>query len=114
MIVDAAHYIDGRRFELPDPWEALNDEGFTWIGLFEPDPTEFDGIHQVLALHELAIEDATDANQRPKVEIYGDSMFLAMRTAGTDATTNEITFGELQIFVDAKSIVVVRHGANRM
>jgi len=110
MIVDAAHYIDGQRVELPDPWEAQHDQGFTWIGLFEPDPTEFDGIHQVLGLHELAVEDATDANQRPKLEIYGDSMFLAMRTAGTDATTNEITFGELQIFVDAHSIVVVRHG----
>jgi len=110
MIVDAAHYIRGRRVELPDTWEAPHEQGFTWIGLFEPNPAEFDGIRQSLGLHELAVEDATDANQRPKLEIYGDSMFIAMRTASTDPNTDEMAFGELQIFIAAKSIVVVRHG----
>ncbi len=110
MIVDAAHYVDGRRLELPEPWKVSHGEGFTWIGLFEPDPEEFDGIHQVFGLHELAVEDATDANQRPKLEVYGDSIFIAARTAALGPDNGEVALGELQIFVAADSIVVVRHG----
>ncbi len=110
MIVDSAHYVDGRRFEMSEPWKSPRDTGFTWIGLFEPDPEEFDSISEILDLHELAIEDATDANQRPKLEIYGDSLFIAVRTAMPDADNGGIEFGELQIFVSADSVVVVRHG----
>jgi magnesium transporter len=109
-IVDAAHYARGRRLELGADWSPPVEEGFSWIGLFEPDPEEFDGIRQALGLHELAVEDATDANQRPKLEVYGDSLFVAVRTAAMRPNTDELVFGELQLFVAARSVVVVRHG----
>jgi magnesium transporter len=115
MIVDAAHYVDGHRLEPFEPGQPPRKDGFTWIGLYEPDPEEFDDIRESLDLHELAVEDATIANQRPKLEAYGDSMFIAARTAGLGHDDGEIVLGELQIFVAATSIVVVRHGdANKL
>ncbi len=111
MIVDAARYIDGRRTDRSEPWATPpGDGGFTWIGLFEPDPDEFQGIREALGLHELAIEDATDADQRPKLEVYGESLFIAVRTAALHPGSSRVVTGELQIFVAADSIVVVRHG----
>lgn len=112
MIVDSARYVDGRRIDIGDlRVPHRGGAGFAWIGLYEPTPDEFEGIRHDLGLHELAVEDATDADQRPKLEVYGDSLFVAVRTVALHPESGAMLRGELQIFVAADSIVVVRHGA---
>ena len=86
MIVDCAVYEDGRRRagELPleDACEAARPRGrFVWIGLHEPTEDEFDSVRREFDLHELAVEDAIKAHQRPKLEVYGDSLFVVLKTA---------------------------------
>src|SRR5687768_17852990 len=86
MIVDCAVYEGGRRRDgaLPvhEAMEACREPGaFTWIGLYEPTEEEFDSIRREFALHELAVEDAIHAHQRPKLEVYGDMVFIVLKTA---------------------------------
>jgi magnesium transporter len=112
VIVDAARYVDGVRVDERATDEASDGVGggFSWIGLLEPDQDDFDSIHHLAGMHELAIEDATDANQRPKLDIYGDAMFVTMKTAGLHTDTGGIAFGELHVHVTGESIIVARHG----
>ncbi|HEX5352459.1 MAG TPA: magnesium and cobalt transport protein CorA [Rhodanobacteraceae bacterium] len=86
-------------------------QGFVWVGLVEPDEPLLEKLQSEFGLHELAIEDAHTAHQRPKIEPYGDSLFIVAQTAQT--TEGNITFGETHIFVGKRYLVSVRHGASQ-
>ncbi|MGP3925719.1 magnesium and cobalt transport protein CorA [Streptomyces sp. 8N616] len=116
VIVDCAIYRNGRRTEGPaDVSEALAEvratgEGFLWIGLHEPTEGEFDLVTSEFGLHPLAVEDALKAHQRPKLEVYDDSLFLVLKPVLYDGTTGTVTTGELMLFVGDSFVVTVRHG----
>jgi magnesium transporter len=115
MIVDSAIYEQGRRraeqVVLEDTYEQCRQEGvFAWIGLHEPSEPEFDSVRREFDLHELAVEDAIKAHQRPKLELYGDSLFLVLKTARWLGPDETIEFGEILLFVGDGFIVSVRHG----
>src|SRR5215218_6961385 len=85
-VVDCAVYVDGRR--LPGHWrhtDALAEvrrrgRGFVWIGLKDPDEQQINGVAQTFGLHELAVEDAVQGHQRPKLELYDDTVFMVLKT----------------------------------
>ena len=81
-----------------------------WIGLHEPTPDEFEAVRLEFALHELAVEDAIAAHQRPKLEVYDDDLFVVLKTARYDDRSETVEFAELQLFVGASYVVSVRHG----
>jgi magnesium transporter len=115
MIVDCAVYEEGRRRpgDLPivDAYEASSrEDAFVWIGLLEPTEEEFDSVRREFSLHELAVEDAITAHQRPKLEVYGDSLFVVLKTARYVQSEQAVEFGEILIFVGAGFIITVRHG----
>jgi len=115
MIVDCAVYQDGKRHPQIDSVEEAANEiresgGFVWIGLHEPSPAEFDEVRAQFDLHELAVEDALIARQRPKLEIYDDAVFVVLKTARYDEAEEEIEFGDILLFLGENFVVVVRHG----
>jgi magnesium transporter len=115
MIVDCAVYDKGRRrpglLDVDDAFESLRgDDSFVWIGLHEPTSREFDQVTAELELHPLAVEDAINAHQRPKLERYGDSLFLVVKSAQYVDEREAIEFAEIQIFVGRRFLVTVRHG----
>lgn len=89
---------------------AVDDGSFVWIGLFEPDRAVLATLQAEFALHDLAIEDAGKAHQRPKIEAYGDSLFIVANTA--QAIDERIAYGETHVFLGARYLVTVRHGAS--
>ena len=116
MIVDIALYEAGCRVEAGQDISDLvararETDGFVWIGLAEPDQAEFDLVVGELNFHPLAVEDAINANQRPKIEDYEGLTFFVMKTVFFDQAQQEITTGELLCFIDKHFIVIVRHGA---
>ena len=115
MIVDHAVYEHGRRraepVALEDTYEQCRREGvFAWIGLYEPTEEEFESVRREFDLHELAVEDAIKAHQRPKLEFYGDSLFVVLKTARWIDAEETIEFGEILVFVGDGFIISVRHG----
>ena len=115
MIVDCAVYEGGRRRDgaLPvhEAMEACREPGaFTWIGLYEPTEEEFDSIRREFDLHELAVEDAIHAHQRPKLEVYGDMVFIVLKTARYIDPEEVVRLGEILIFLGHDYIITVRHG----
>src|SRR5690606_23675067 len=84
--------------------------GFAWIGLYEPQQEILDRLQQALGLHPLAEEDAGKAHQRPKVEAYGDTLFVAAHTAQMEGT--RIAYGETHAFLGCRFLLTVRHGAS--
>jgi magnesium transporter len=115
VIVDCAIYDKGIRrpgtVDLDIALESAGDPGaFVWIGVFEPTHDEFEAVAKEFDLHELAVEDAIRAHQRPKLEVYGDSLFCVLKTARYLDETETVEFGELQIFVGSSFVVSVRHG----
>jgi len=115
VIVDCAIYRDGHRHAVHgDISEALEDarstDGFIWIGLHEPEQAEFARVTTEFGLHPLAVEDAVKAHQRPKLEAYGDTLFLVLRTLRYVDHTSDIESGELMLFVGDTFVVSVRHG----
>ena len=116
MIVDCAIYTDGRRTEGPADFSDALDEArrvgdsFLWIGLHEPTPSEFDLVTAEFGLHPLAVEDAVKAHQRPKLEMYDDSLFLVLKTLHYFDDTSLVETGELMLFIGDSFIVTVRHG----
>ena len=116
MIVDCAVYQDGRRREgelaLEDAYDAAGDpNAFVWIGLFEPTVEEFDAVRREFELHELAVEDAIDAHQRPKLEVYGNSLFLVLKTARWDDDLYvDLLRRQTLVFVSDEFLITVRHG----
>ena len=104
MIVDCAVYEDGCRrdgqLDLDQAFEAAQAENaFVWIGLYEPSEEEFAAVAREFELHPLAVEDAIHAHQRPKVESYGDTLFLVLKTARYVDPTEVITLGDIMLFV---------------
>jgi magnesium transporter len=115
MLIDAAWYKNGIRQESGKNYKGLLDKahsegGFVWIGLAEPSDSEFKEIADIFKLHPLAVEDAVNAQQRPKLEDFGDQNFLVVKTVFFTDITNDITTGELMLFVGSHFIVIVRHG----
>jgi magnesium transporter len=115
VIIDCAVYEDGCRRAGDLPLAAAGDAArrdgaFVWIGVYEPSEEEFDALRREFALHELAVEDAVDAHQRPKVELYGDTLFLVLKTVRYVNALEVIESGEIQMFVNRDFVVTVRHG----
>ncbi len=115
-IINCAAYSQGRRkadVDLNDVHEVLkeNNSQFVWIGLHEPSEEILEQVQREFNLHDLAVEDAHKAHQRPKVEMYGDSIFVVLRTAQVNRE-HHIEFGETHFFVGANYIVSVRHGSS--
>ncbi|WP_205508876.1 magnesium/cobalt transporter CorA [Longitalea arenae] len=114
-IVNCAAYAGGHRVadvELKDIHEILKDNNqFVWIGLYEPSEELLAQVQDEFGLHDLAVEDAHRAHQRPKIELYGDSLFIVLRTVQM-VSHGPIHFGETHFFVGSNFIVVVRHGSS--
>ncbi|MET7418089.1 magnesium and cobalt transport protein CorA [Dactylosporangium sp. NPDC005555] len=121
-IVDCALYVDGVR--QPGSWhyaEALaaarrHRHGFVWVGLKEPGAGEMAAIAETFQLHELAVEDAVNSSQRPKVERYSDMTFMTMRTARyvehdeLTESSEVVETGDVLMFIGEHFIITVRHG----
>jgi magnesium transporter len=116
-IVDCAHYADGvRQHEGPLSIEqaasaARGDGEFVWLGLVDPSDEEMEEVARAFDLHELAVEDAEHAHQRPKLEDYGNSYFAVLRPARYDDAKEEVEFGEIHLFLGPGYVIAVRHGA---
>ncbi|MGW0122195.1 magnesium/cobalt transporter CorA [Streptomyces sp. NPDC003327] len=116
MIVDSAIYRDGRRTGGPaDLSQALEEaraagDAFLWVGLHEPTPAEFDHVTSEFALHPLAVEDALKAHQRPKLEVYDDSLFVVLKPVLYEPESDRVSSGELMLFMGDSFVVTVRHG----
>jgi magnesium transporter len=115
VIVDCAAYADGKRREgklsLERAGETAGEPGtFVWLGVVEPTEAEFEAIGAEFGLHELAIEDAVRAHQRPKVEEYGETIHVVLKTARYVDPEEVIEVGEVSVFVAAGFIITVRHG----
>lgn len=113
-IVNCVAYKNGHRtanIPLNNVHEVLEDtRQFVWIGLHEPSQEVMQRVQQEFNLHDLAVEDAQKAHQRPKLELYGETVFLILRTAQKTGHSN-IEFGETHFFVGRNFIVVIRHGS---
>ncbi|MEQ1756996.1 MAG: magnesium/cobalt transporter CorA [Vicinamibacterales bacterium] len=114
-VIDCAAYIGGRRVAdlgIDQIRGALTrSDQFVWLGLYEPDRAILREIQQQFQLHDLAIEDAYDAHQRPKLELYEDSLFVVLRTAQVIRTPKHIEFGETHLFIGSNYVITVRHGS---
>jgi magnesium transporter len=115
MILDCAVYREGRRDDEDlSLHEAVNagraPDAFVWIGLYEPTEDEFDSIRREFDLHELAVEDAIYAHQRPKLEVYGEMVFIVLKTARYIDPEEVVRLGEILIFLGSDFIITVRHG----
>lgn len=116
MVANCAAYgADGRKIRditLDEISDFLaRPDGFVWVGLVEPDEACLERLQDEFGLHELAIEDAHNAHQRPKIEPYGDSLFIVIQTA--QMTEGNIAFGETHIFLGKRYLLTVRHGASQ-
>ncbi|ASO18561.1 magnesium transporter [Actinoalloteichus hoggarensis] len=123
-VVDCAVYVDGRR--LPGRWthaEAVDEvrsrrAGFVWIGLHEPTEDDIKGVAETFDLHELAVEDAVHAHQRPKLERYDDTLFMVLKTVRylpertAEQTGEVVAGGEMMVFLGRDFVVTVRHGSH--
>ena len=114
VIVDNAIYVDGRRTVEPDTlretYEAVREwRGVAWIGLYRPTREEFSSVSEEFGLHGLAVEDATEAHQRPKLERYGGTVFVVLKPARYLDEEERVEFGEIHVFVGEDFVVTVRH-----
>jgi magnesium transporter len=121
-VVNCVTYRDGvrtpARGDLVDTVQRVrkNREGFVWLGLHEPTDQEFAGIAELFDLHPLAVEDAIEAHQRPKLERYGETLFAVFKTVcyveheELTATSEVVNTGEIMLFVGADFVITVRHG----
>jgi magnesium transporter len=113
-VVACVAYAAGRRVgdvAIEDISEVLKQpDRFVWIGLVEPDQELLRIVQEEFGLHDLAIEDAHRAHQRPKLEVYDGSLFVVLHTVSVAAETKQLDFGETHLFVGPRYIVSVRHG----
>ncbi|MBD0023310.1 magnesium transporter [Gordonia pseudamarae] len=121
-VVDCAVYVDGTRtpgyISYTDALHQVRETGtgFVWLGLHEPDATQMQNVGELFGLHELVIEDAIHAHQRPKLEVYDDVRFLVLRTVkyveheSIDHASEVVETGEIMIFTGPDFVVTVRHG----
>jgi magnesium transporter len=116
MIIDCAHYLDGRRHgagavPLEEAAARCGQGGFVWLGLFEPADEELAQVRDTFGLHELAVEDAQNFHMRPKVELYDqDVRLVILRTARYDDEAEEVEFGEISVFLAPTFVITVRQG----
>ena len=117
MILDCAHYRDGRRQDtgaipLEEAAARCSQGGFVWLGLFEPQPEELDELRASFGLHELAVEDVKSYHLRPKFESFeeGDVSSSILRTARYDDEREEVEFGEISVFLGPTFVITVRQG----
>ncbi|MGW0767149.1 magnesium and cobalt transport protein CorA [Streptomyces sp. NPDC002676] len=116
-VVQAALYRDGVRVAAPatlaETYRELREHpaGMAWIGLARPTADELLSLAAEFDLHPLAVEDAMEAHQRPKLERYGDTLFVVLRAARYLDAPEEVEFGELHVFVGPDFVITVRHGA---
>lgn len=114
-VVNCVAYSKGKRIanlELKGINHVLQqDDHFVWIGLHEPTETVLSEVQQQFCLHDLAVEDAHNAHQRPKIETYDHTLFIVLRTAQMNEK-HHIDFGETHFFVGANFLVTVRHGSS--
>lgn len=98
--------------DLSDELDRLREavQGFIWIGLKDPTDAEFALVNEELKLHPLAVEDAVKGNQRPKLDVYDDTMFLSLKTLRYIDATSDVETGEVMIFVGDRFVVTVRRG----
>ncbi len=115
-VINCAAYAEGRNvgnIELKEIKAKLNEpDHFIWIGLHEPGEEVLELVQREFDLHDLAVEDAHNAHQRPKIESYGDTLFIVLRTARMNVDQHHIDFGETHFFVGVNFIVTVRHGSS--
>lgn len=113
-IVNCVAYRNGVRldpFPIDDISEVIQQpDVFVWIGLHEPDDALLDKMQEEFGLHELAMEDARAAHQRPKLETYGESLFIVAKTA--TLVDNKIVFGETHLFAGKNYLITLRHGGS--
>ena len=121
-VVDCAIYIDGvrqpGRISYTDALATVRESGrgFVWLGLHSPDDEQMTGVGEAFGLHELVVEDAVHAHQRPKLEVYDDTQFLVLRTVkyveheSMEQASEVVETGEIMIFAGADFVVTVRHG----
>ncbi|OQR63302.1 magnesium transporter CorA [Streptomyces maremycinicus] len=121
-VVNCVAYRDGVRAprggDLVDTVERVRKQGhgFVWLGLHEPTNDEFAGIAELFDLHPLAVEDAVEAHQRPKVERYGETLFAVFKTVcyveheELTETSEVVDTGEIMVFVGRDFVITVRHG----
>jgi len=114
-MVDSAIYVDGKRVASPksltETFERLRrrPDGMAWIGLYRPEDHEVGSLASEFQLHPLAVEDAIQAHQRPKIERYDDTLFVVLRPARYMDDIEEVEFGEVHIFVGPRFVLTVRH-----
>jgi magnesium transporter len=114
VIVDSGVYCEGRRVDDLDAIDGAQARarahgGFVWLGLYEPSAEEFSEITTEFGLHELLVEDALKAHQRPKVERYGDVSFIVAKSAAYEAP-DDVVIGEIQFIVGDHFLLTIRHG----
>ena len=113
MIVDSAIYVDGHRNatrSLQETHEACREKGaFAWIGLCRPTREELASVAGEFGLHEMAVRAATRAHQRPRVEHYGETLFVALKAARYVEEKEKVEFGEIHAFVGPDFVVTVRY-----
>jgi magnesium transporter len=113
-VVDNAVYADGRRCAEPSSLEVTFElirerRGMGWIGLYRPDQEEMQAVATEFSLHHLAVEDAIQAHQRPKLERYDDTLFVVLRPARYLDEEERVEFGEVHLFIGADFVVTLRH-----
>ncbi|MBX9717852.1 MAG: magnesium and cobalt transport protein CorA [Microbacteriaceae bacterium] len=113
-VVDSAVYVEGVRRSgvagLDETYEIVRATGgVAWIGLYRPTVDELESVAAEFGLHHLAVEDALKGHQRSKLERYGETLFLALRTARYIDETETVEFGELHVFVGPQFVITVRH-----
>jgi magnesium transporter len=113
-LVDNAVYVNGCRSadpkSLDETYQLLRErEGMAWIGLYRPELDEIRSVANEFDLHHLAVEDAVTAHQRPKIERYGNTLFVVLRPARYLDDVEKVEFGELYVFLGKEFVVTVRH-----
>jgi magnesium transporter len=114
-IIDNGVYVDGHRTDSPatlaETFRVLRTRpaSMAWIGLYRPAESQILAVADEFGLHELAVEDAIVAHQRPKLERYGETLFVVLRPARYLDAVEEVDFGELHVFVGPDFVLTVRH-----
>lgn len=114
-LIDSAIYVDGDRVASPatlaETYRRLQQqtEGIAWMGLYRPSDDEIASLADEFQLHELVVEDTIVAHQRPKLDRYGDILFVVARAAMYLDDREEVEFGELHVLVGPDFVVTLRH-----
>jgi magnesium transporter len=117
-VVDNAIYVDGRRTVAPESLDHTFEElrqcpdaghSFCWIGMLRPTKQEIEALAEEFSLHSLAVEDTVTAHQRPKLERYGDVLFVVLRPARYVDPVEVVEIGEVHLFLGPDFVITVRH-----